>query len=149
MPERSIRFLIDTNLFVAAVKSGKTKSTELLVRLIEGIEELVADDILISEYERYALKFEALGFLKLIRNRVVIIEQSEEEIIRCKPYFPAGSAADVVHAATCLHTGAILISNDAHFDVIFLFSLRIRSSAAPSHSPEPQLWLSPPSSTLY
>jgi predicted nucleic acid-binding protein len=24
----------------------------------------------------------------------------------------------VVHAATCLHTGAILISNDAHFDGI-------------------------------
>jgi predicted nucleic acid-binding protein len=118
LPERSIRFLIDTNLFVAAVKSGKTKSTELLVRLIEGIEELVADDILISEYERYALKFEALGFLKLIRNRVVIIEQSEEDILRCKPYFPAGSAADVVHAATCLHTGAVLISNDAHFDGI-------------------------------
>ena len=118
MPERSTRFLIDTNLFVAAVKSGKTKSTELLVRLIEGIDELVADDILISEYERYALKFEALGFLRLIRNRVVIIEQSEEDILRCKPYFPAGSAADVVHAATCLHTGAILISNDAHFDGI-------------------------------
>jgi predicted nucleic acid-binding protein len=110
--------LIDTNLFVAAVKSGKTKSTELLVRLIEGIEELVADDILISEYERYALKFEALDFLKLTRNKVVIIEQSEEDILRCKPYFPAGSAADVVHAATCLHTGAVLISNDAHFDGI-------------------------------
>lgn len=93
MLERSIRFLIDTNLFVAAVKSGKTKSTELLVRLIEGIEELVADDILISEYERYALKFEALDFLRLIRNRVVIIEQLEEDIIRCNPYYPAGSAA--------------------------------------------------------
>ena len=26
--------------------------------------------------------------------------------------------ADVVHAATCLHTGAVLISNDAHFDGI-------------------------------
>lgn len=35
MPARNTRFLIDTNLFVAAVKSGKTKSTELLVRLIE------------------------------------------------------------------------------------------------------------------
>ncbi|OPY47221.1 MAG: hypothetical protein A4E46_00565 [Methanosaeta sp. PtaU1.Bin016] len=27
-------------------------------------------------------------------------------------------AADTVHAATCLHTGAVLISNDAHFDRI-------------------------------
>jgi predicted nucleic acid-binding protein len=110
--------LIDTNLFVAAVKSGKTKSTELLVNLIEGTWELVADDILISEYERYALKFEAHGFFELIRRRVIVIEQSEEDILKCKPYFPAGSGADVVHAATCLHTGAVLISNDAHFDSI-------------------------------
>lgn len=110
--------MIDTNLFVAAVKSGKTKSTELLVNLIEGTWELVADDILISEYERYALKFEAHGFFELIRRRVIVIEQSEEDILKCKPYFPAGSGADVVYAATCLHTGAILISNDAHFDGI-------------------------------
>jgi predicted nucleic acid-binding protein len=96
--------LIDTNLFVAAVKSGKTKSAELLINLIEGTWDLVADDILISEYERYALKFEAHGFFELIRRRVIVIEQSEEDILKCKPYFPAGSGADVVHEATCLHT---------------------------------------------
>jgi predicted nucleic acid-binding protein len=33
----------------------------------------------------------------------------------CKPFFPPGESADIVHAATCLHTGAILITNDAHF----------------------------------
>jgi predicted nucleic acid-binding protein len=110
--------LIDTNLFVAAVKSGKTMSTELLVRLIEGPWDLVADDILISEYERYALKFEAHAFFKLVLAKVVIIEQSEEDILGCKPFFPSGSGADVVHAATCLHTGAILITNDGHFDRI-------------------------------
>ena len=118
MPERSTRFLIDTNLFVAAVKSGKTKSTELLVRLIEGTWDLVADDILISEYERYALKFQAHDFFGLVRRKVVVIEQSEADILKCKPFFPVGSAADVVHAATCLHTGAILITNDAHFEGI-------------------------------
>ncbi len=65
MPERSTKFLIDTNLFVAAVKSGKTKSTDLLVRLIEGTWDLVADDILISEYERYSLGLERMLFLNL------------------------------------------------------------------------------------
>ena len=45
--ERSTKFLIDTNLFVAAVKSGRTKSTELLLRLVEGTWDLVADDMLI------------------------------------------------------------------------------------------------------
>ena len=118
MLERSTKFLIDTNLFVAAVKGGKTKSTELLVRLIEGTWDLVADDILISEYERYSLMFGAHAFFKLVLSKVIVIEQSEEDILLCKSFFPAGSGADAVHAATCLHTGAILISNDAHFDRI-------------------------------
>jgi len=118
LPDRSTRFLIDTNLFVAAVKNGKTRSTELLVRLIDGPSDLVADDILISEYERYSSKFEAHAFFDLIRRKVVIIEQSEEDVIKCKSFFSPGSESDVVHAATCLHTGAILISNDAHFNRI-------------------------------
>lgn len=118
MLERNTKFLIDTNLFVAAAKCGKTKSTELLVRLIEGNWDLVADDILISEYERYSFKFGAHAFFRLIRSKVIVIEQSEEDILKCKPFFPPGSGADAVHAATCFHAGAILISNDAHFDRI-------------------------------
>jgi hypothetical protein len=78
LPERNIKFLIDTNLFVAAVKSGQTRSTDLLVKLIEGPWDLVADEILISEYERYSRKFGAHAFFQLIRRKVVVIEQSEE-----------------------------------------------------------------------
>lgn len=115
MPCRSTRFLIDTNLFIAAIKRGKTRSTELFLMLLDGPWELVADDILISEYERYARKFEADVFLKILRSKVVVIEQSEEDILICKPFFPPTEGADIVHAATCLHAGAILISNDAHF----------------------------------
>lgn len=115
MPGRSTRFLIDTNLFVAAIKRGKTKSTELLLLLLDGPWELVADDILISEYQKYALKFDADAFLRILQGRVVVIEQSEEDILACRPFFPLTEGADVVHAATCLHAGAILISNDAHF----------------------------------
>jgi len=62
---RSTRFLIDTNLFIAAIKRGKTRSTELLLIFLDGPWELVANDILISEYERYARKFEADVFLKI------------------------------------------------------------------------------------
>ena len=54
MPDKSTRFLIDTNLFIAAVKRGNTKSTKLFLRLLDGSWELVADDILVSEYEKYA-----------------------------------------------------------------------------------------------
>lgn len=118
MPDRSTRFLIDTNLFVAAIKSGKTRSTELLVRLIEGPWDLVGDDILITEYERYSREFGAGAFFDFVQRKVIVIEQCEEDVLRCKPFFPPRSGADVVHAATCLHTGAILISNDAHFNRI-------------------------------
>ena len=82
--ERSTKFLIDTNLFVATVKSGRTKSTELLVRLVEGTWDLVADDILIAEYERYALEFDARGFFDLIRRRVITIELRDDDILKCK-----------------------------------------------------------------
>ncbi len=115
MPGRSTRFLIDTNLFIAAIKRGKTRSTELFLVMLDGLWELVADDILISEYERYARKFEADAFLKILQSKVVVIEQSEDDILICKPFFPPTEGADIVHAATCLHAGAILISNDAHF----------------------------------
>lgn len=115
MPGRNIRFLIDTNLFIAAVKRGKTRSTELFLVLLDGPWELVADDILVSEYERYARKFEAGAFLKILQSKIVVIEQSEEDILLCKLFFPPTEGADIVHAATCLHAGAILISNDAHF----------------------------------
>lgn len=74
MPGKSTRFLIDTNLFIAAVKRGNTKSTELFLRLLDGSWELVADDILVSEYEKYAKKFEADAFLAILLGRLVIIE---------------------------------------------------------------------------
>jgi len=110
--------LIDTNLFIAAIKRGKTKSTELLLKLLEGPLDLVADDILISEYEKYAAPFGADAFLRLLLYRIVVVEQSDEDIMKCKPFFPSIASADVIHAATCLSANAILISNDAHFKAI-------------------------------
>jgi len=85
------------------------------LRLLDGSWELVADDILVSEYEKYAKKFEADAFLAILLGKLVIIEQSEEDLLLCKPFFPPSESADIVHAATCLHTRAILITNDAHF----------------------------------
>jgi hypothetical protein len=63
LPERNTKFLIDTNLFVAAVKSEKTKSTELLVNLIEGTWELVADDILSQNMKDTPLSLKRTAFL--------------------------------------------------------------------------------------
>jgi len=118
--ERSTRFLLDTNVFIAAVKRGWTKTTELVIRLIDGQEDLIADEALIGEYGRYAKDLGDFGQLLLYRllQKVVVLEQSDEEIARCLPFFPESQEADVLHAATCLSAGGILISNDKHFEKI-------------------------------
>lgn len=115
MPDENTKFLIDTNLFIAAIKSASGRSAELLIKLIEGPWDLVADDILIAEYERYATALDSPSLFVVVLNREVIVEQSEEDILTCKPFFPPTAAADIVHAAACLHSGAILITNDSHF----------------------------------
>lgn len=120
MHERSTRFLLDTNVFIAAAKRGWTKTTELVIRLIDGQEDLIADEALIGEYGRYAKDLGDFGQLLLYRllQKVVVLEQSDEEIARCLPFFPESQEADVLHAATCLSAGGILISNDKHFEKI-------------------------------
>jgi len=118
--ERDTRFLLDTNVFIAASKRGRTRTTDLVLRLLDGQEELIANDALIGEYSKYA---EDLGhysqlLLGYILQRAIVLEVSDEEIIKCMPFFPEEQYADILHAATCLSTGGILISNDKHFEKI-------------------------------
>jgi len=50
---KSKRFLVDTNVFIAAFKSGWTKTTELLLELLTNEEyELVDNSVLLGEYEK-------------------------------------------------------------------------------------------------
>jgi predicted nucleic acid-binding protein len=120
LQERNPRFLLDTNVFIAAAKRGWTRSTDLIVRLIDGEEDLIADEALIGEYCKYAEELGDYGRL-LLRNllqKVVVLEQSDDDIARCLPFFPESQEADVLHAATCLSAVGILISNDRHFEEI-------------------------------
>ncbi len=112
------RFLVDTNLFISAIKKW-AKSTDLLLNLLTSTEiELIANDVLIGEYYKFALKLGAPEFLELVSSVVVVVNPSEEYVKDCKQYFPENKMADVVHAATCLQYDAVLISNDKHFDKI-------------------------------
>lgn len=112
------RFLVDTNLFIAAIKKW-TRSTDLLVYLLTDPEiELVANDVLLGEYCKFALQLGASEFFELIHSVVIIVNPSEEYITDCKQYFPKNEMADAVHAATCLQSNAVLISNDKHYDTI-------------------------------
>ena len=117
MPERCTRFLIDSNLFIAAVKSGWTKSSELLSALLDGSTE-VANKAPLAEYEKYAQQLEAEYIFSYLKSRIILIDVSEEKVQECRPFFPESQFSDAVHAATCLQSGAILITNDKHFDNI-------------------------------
>ena len=117
MQER--RFLIDTNVFIAAIKKGWTKTTDLVFHLLTRAEfEIVANDVLIAEYEKYARSLNAEEFLEFLKLRITVVNPSESEVETCRPYFPESEVADVIHAATCLKTKAVLITNDRHFDRI-------------------------------
>jgi len=80
--------LIDSNLFIAAVKSGWTKSSELLSVLLNGSFELVANKSLLVEYEKYAQQLDAQYVFFYMKSRIILTDLSEDEVQRCKPFFP-------------------------------------------------------------
>jgi len=123
LQEPRLRFAADTNLFISAIMAGKnTRTLQLLLKLLsdEAIE-LVAGTPLLIEFEEIGHIFhqplprEVYGALIGKTRR---IDPGPESVQTCKPYFPGTEASDIVHAATCLEAGAILITNDRHFDRI-------------------------------
>ena len=120
MHEKNTRYLLDTNVFIAAAKKGWTRTTELAIRLIDGPEDLIANEALIAEYGKYAedLGEKAELLFRYLLLKVVVLEVSDEEIAMCLPFFPEGQYADVLHAATSMSAKAVLISNDRHFEKI-------------------------------
>jgi len=113
------KFLIDTNVFIAAVKRGWTDTTELLLHILSDEKyHIVGNDVLLAEYRKYAKKLSVEDFYEFLKLRMEIVNPSREEVLRALPYFPPTQIADAVHAATCLKTGAILITNDRHFEKV-------------------------------
>lgn len=113
------KFLIDTNVFIAAVKRSWADTTELLLRILSDERyHIVGNDVLLAEYRKYAEKLSAEDFYEFLKLRMEIVNPSREEVLRVLPYFPQTQIADAVHAATCLKTGATLITNDRHFEKV-------------------------------
>ena len=125
------RFVVDTNVFVAAVKPFSkpapdvrkgTKTLSLLVKLITDERlEIIGNSRLVAEYSRLAEELDSKTsrlILQQLAAKMETIEVSEEASGRCRPYLPKRESADVIHAATCLQAKAILITNDADFDRI-------------------------------
>lgn len=112
------RFLADTNLFIAAIKK-RAMSTDLLILLLTDPEiKIIANDVLLDEYRRFALRLDVWDFFEFIQGVVDVVNPTEESIMKYKTYFSENEVADTVHAATCIDFDAVLISNDKHFDKI-------------------------------
>jgi predicted nucleic acid-binding protein len=122
---KSIRqFLVDTNLFIAAIKNPKkeTASLRLLMELTEdGSIMLIGNEFLIMEMEKYAQVFESKRGKEILRKLIYkteVIDVDEKFLRLCKSFFPENQLIDIYHAATCLQKGAVLIMNDRYFDRI-------------------------------
>jgi len=108
-------------LFIAAAKSGITKSTALIFKIcFDDSIELIGNSILLEEFERYQDLVGRSGrvLLEIIKNKIKLFEPDLEHLEACKPYFPENEFADLYHAATCLKAKATIITNDKHFDKI-------------------------------
>jgi len=117
-------FLLDTNIFISAIKNPRrqTSSLHLILHLIgEPSISLVGNDLLVEEMVRYAelLRSEtAATLLYALISKMKIVNIQENYLKICKLYIETPDKADILHAATCLQTNAVLISNDHHFNRI-------------------------------
>jgi len=116
--------LLDSNVFIAAIRNPRKQTTtlRLLVKIVEDPDiTLVADELLLDEMLRYAelLKSQTAATIVaalLTKTTIVRVPRNYRKI--CKTYVETPDRADILHAGTCLQTGAILITNDHHFDRI-------------------------------
>jgi len=118
----SIRaFFVDSNVFIAAIKNPRkrTRTLELLIRMIEDPSiSLVGNELLTYETLRYAELLKspiAAALVAALLDKTAIVSVSENYRRVCTAYLKTPDPADVLHAATCLQAGAVLVTNDRHF----------------------------------
>lgn len=117
-------FLLDTNVFVAAIKDPRRETATLrfLLRLLARKDvTLVGNEFWAQELLRYAEEFRsetALWLAAALLDRTRLVHPAPRYVRVCALHMPSADLADVVHAATCLQEGAILVSNDRDFDGI-------------------------------
>ncbi|MGI0149007.1 MAG: type II toxin-antitoxin system VapC family toxin [Thermoplasmata archaeon] len=123
MPDFPTAVLLDANVYIAAIRTPRrpTDYLQLLIRLLKGEFRLVGNDLLATEYLRYAQVFPSalsVSLASAILDRMDVIAVEDRFVRTCSAYVRPPDLADIVHAATCLKTGAILVSNDKDFDPI-------------------------------
>lgn len=122
--KKNQKFLLDNNVFIAAIKNPvkMSSSLELIIECIKNDEiELIGNEYSVGEMQKYQELFESPSasiLLSLLILKTRIVDVSDTNILKCKPYFPAAEIMNIIHAATVLQEGGIIITNDKHFDRI-------------------------------
>lgn len=117
-------FLLDSNVFIAAIRDPKkqTETLRLIVKIIEDQNiKLIGNSLLVEEMIWYAelLKSQTVATIVaslLTKTKIVNVSENYRKI--CKAYLRTPDKADILHAAACLQTNSILITNDKHFERI-------------------------------
>src|SRR3972149_183649 len=87
------RFLVDANVFVAAIKNPEKKAgaLDLILELISNDEiRLLGNDLLFLEFERYSQKFKsktASNLIKRLKDKMALVDVGEDYVIKCSSYF--------------------------------------------------------------
>lgn len=117
-------FLLDTNVFISAIKDPRrrTGTLRLILHIIgEPSIGLIGNSLLVEEMARYAelLRSEtAATILHALIAKMDLVNIGENYLKICKSYIETPNKVDILHAATCLQRNAVLISNDHHFNKI-------------------------------
>lgn len=122
---RSTRsFLLDNNVFVAAIANPSRMSgtLRLILHLMsgEGVR-LVGDVYLAEEMARYSEVYPsetAVWLLMALASKMEIIQVEAKYLKICRGYLGTDDLSDIYHAALCLQTDSVLVSDDRHFEGI-------------------------------
>ncbi|MCG2738597.1 MAG: hypothetical protein L6282_19630 [Candidatus Methanoperedenaceae archaeon] len=78
------RFLVDANVFVAAIKNPQKKAgaLDLILELASGEDVfLVGNDLLLLEFDKYSKRFKsetASHLIKRLKDKMIVVEVSEK-----------------------------------------------------------------------
>jgi len=122
--ESTQSFLLDNNVFVAAIAHPKnaTGTLRLTLHLIANDRvRLVGNIYLAEEMMRYTEVYAsetATLLIEALASKMEFVTVEAKYLKICGGYIGTSDQADITYAATCLKTGSTLISDDHHFDRI-------------------------------
>ncbi len=120
--------MLDTNVIIAAMKKSSGETAKLIASLLRNEDVvLIVNEVLLKEYTKYMLllsmqfpreKEDIMKLINILIKKAIIVEPEAVHLSKVLPYFDKKEYNDAYHAATCLKTKCIIISNDKDFELI-------------------------------